>query len=220
MCTNSGHAPLHRPAGRVYELRPMPTPSRQDPACEPLRSNPQPLVSSAQAQRGPLPFSLGAGPAGSMIRDRVVPEAVAAHRSMRSKDRLLTELAMLVADAVPSISAEALETQLREREASFTTAMGHGVAIPHATLDGVPRTFVGVMTLTQPIDFGQDADGPVDVCFCLVGPPCDRTAHLHLLAQIAGAVAESDLLERMRAAKTTRALLDVLGSPLLQSTME
>jgi mannitol/fructose-specific phosphotransferase system IIA component (Ntr-type) len=51
----------------------------------------------------------------------------------------------------------------------------------------------------------------VDVCFCLVGPPSDRASHLHLLAQIAGAVTESDLLERMRAARTTGALLDVLG---------
>jgi mannitol/fructose-specific phosphotransferase system IIA component (Ntr-type) len=146
-----------------------------------------------------------------MITDRVVPEAVAACRSLRTKDRLLTELAVLVADAVPSLSAVEVEQQLREREAVFTTAMGHGVAIPHATIADAPRTFMGVMTLTKPVDFGEDADGPVDVCFCLVGPPSDRTAHLHLLAQIAGAVTESDLLDRMRAAKTTDALLDALA---------
>jgi mannitol/fructose-specific phosphotransferase system IIA component (Ntr-type) len=53
----------------------------------------------------------------------------------------------------------------------------------------------------------------VDVCFCLVGPPSDRASHLCLLAQIAGAVTESNLLDRMRAAKTTGALLEVLGNP-------
>ena len=150
-----------------------------------------------------------------MIADRVVPEAVAARRTMRDKDRLFVELAALVAEAVPSLSADEVEQQLREREAVFTTAMGHGVAIPHATVADAPRTIMGVMTLTTPVDFGEDADGPVDVCFCLVGPPSDRTAHLHLLAQIAGAVTESDLLERMRAAKTTVALLDVLAGPRL-----
>jgi len=161
-----------------------------------------------------LPFSLGADRPGSSLGERVAPQAVSARRTMRDKDRLFTELAALVADAVPSsVSAAEIEHELRERESLFTTAMGRGVAIPHATVAGVPRTFVGVMTLTQPVDFGQDADGPVDVCFCLVGPPCDRAAHLHLLAQIAGAVTESDLLDRMRAARTTGALLDVLGSP-------
>jgi PTS system nitrogen regulatory IIA component len=198
----------------------MPNPARHASACEPLRSTtPQPLV-TAQGPRAPLLFALGAEPSSSMIADRVAPRAVAARRSMRDKDRLFTELAALVADALPSVSAEEIETELREREAVFTTAMGHGVAIPHATIAGAPRTFMGVMTLTQPIDFGADADGPVDVCFCLVGPPSDRTAHLHLLAEIAGAVTESDLLDRMRAANTTVALLDVLGSPRLPSSLE
>lgn len=191
----------------------MPSPSRHASALELLRpSAPQHRGVAQQGPGGLLSFSLGASATGSMIADRVVPGAVAACRSMRDKDRLLAELAALVAEAVPSISAADVEQQLREREAVFTTAMGHGVAIPHATIAEAPRTFMGVMTLTKPIDFGEDADGPVDVCFCLVGPPSDRTAHLHLLAHIAGAVAESDLLERMRAAKTTGALLDVLGS--------
>lgn len=205
----------------MYEQRPMPSASRHAHALQPVRpSAPQPRAVGPQGQRSPLPFSLGAGPTGSLLAERVVSQAVAARRSLRDKDRLFTELALLVADAVPSISADEVEQQLREREAVFTTAMGHGVAIPHATLAAAPRTFVGVMTLTSPVDFGEDADGPVDVCFCLVGPPSDRTAHLHLLAQIAGAVTESDLLERMRAAKTTGALLDVLGAPSLQPGLE
>jgi nitrogen PTS system EIIA component len=192
----------------------MPSPSREDPVPEVVRPTPlQPRVGAQAAQCGPLPFSLGADPTGSMIAHRVVPKAVAARRTMRDKERLFVELAALVAEAVPSLSADEVEQQLREREAVFTTAMGHGVAIPHATLADAPRTFMGVMTLTTPVDFGEDADGPVDVCFCLVGPPSDRSAHLNLLAEIAGAVAESDLLDRMRAAKTSGALLDVLGSP-------
>lgn len=198
----------------------MSNPARHASACEPLRAaSPQPLV-AVQGQRGPLLFSRGAGSSRPTLADRVAPQAVAARRSMRDKDRLFTALAVLVADAMPSLSAEEIETELREREAVFTTAMGHGVAIPHATIAAAPRTFMGVMTLTQPVDFGEDADGPVDVCFCLVGPPSDRAAHLHLLAQIAGAVTESDLLDRMRAANDTLALLDVLGSPALQPGLE
>lgn len=196
----------------------MPSPIRSTPVSEPWRPSgpqvattdgPQLTTAMGTASGQVLPFSRGAD--RPSLGDRVAPQAVAARRSLRDKDRLFTELAALVADAVPSVSAEAIEHGLRERESVFTTAMGHGVAIPHATVAGVPRTFMGVMTLSRPIDFGQDADGPVDVCFCLVGPPCDRSAHLHLLAQIAGAVTESDLLERMRAARTTGALLDVLG---------
>ncbi|MCX4247913.1 amino acid permease [Paraliomyxa miuraensis] len=156
----------------------------------------------------------GADRTGSVLIDRLVPEAVAACRSVAKKDRLFSELAAMMAGTVPHMSAAAIEKELREREAVQTTAMGHGMAIPHATVAGLPQTFVGVMTLTEPIAFAEGADEePVDVCFCLLGPPSDRASHLRLLAAIAGAVMESDLLERMRAAESTEALLEALSSP-------
>lgn len=149
---------------------------------------------------------------GGVLVDRLAPEAVAALRPVAKKDRLFSELAGLMAGAVPHMSAAAIEKELREREALQTTAMGHGMAIPHATVVGLPRTFVGVMTLAHPIAFGEGED-EVDVCFCLLGPPSDRASHLRLLAAIATAVMGSDLLQRVREAETTEELLEVLGSP-------
>lgn len=155
-----------------------------------------------------------AEPADALLSDRLVPEAVAACRSVADKERLLSELAALMAaGTVPHMSAAAIEKELREREAVQTTAMGHGMAIPHATVAGLPQTIVGVMTLASPIPFGDDAEEPVDVCFCLLGPPSDRASHLRLLAAIAGAATESDLLERMRSAETTEDLLEALAGP-------
>lgn len=153
-----------------------------------------------------------AGESGSVLTQWLAPEAVAACRSVAKKDRLFSELAAMMAGTVPHMSAAAIEKELREREAIQSTAMGHGLAIPHATVAGLPRTFVGVMTLATPIDFVGDSDEPVDVCFCLLGPPSDRASHLRLLAAIAEAVMESDLLERMRAAETTEALLEALAT--------
>lgn len=156
-----------------------------------------------------------AGPeaTGSVLIDRLVPQAVAALRPVLKKDRLFSELAALMAGTVPHMSAAAIEKELREREDLQTTAMGHGMAIPHATVAGLPQTFVGVMTLASPIPYGEGTDGTVDVCFCLLGPPSDRASHLRLLSSIATAVMGSDLLERMRGAETTEELLEVLGSP-------
>lgn len=155
-----------------------------------------------------------AGPeqTGSVLVDRLAAEAVAAGRHVVKKDRLFSELASLMAGAVTPVSAAAIEKELREREAMQSTAMGHGMAIPHATVPGLPRTFLGVMTLAVPIDYGEGADGPVDVCFCLLGPPSDRASHLRLLAAIAEAVMDGDLLERMRGAETAEELLEVLQS--------
>ncbi|MCA9707786.1 MAG: PTS sugar transporter subunit IIA, partial [Myxococcales bacterium] len=149
---------------------------------------------------------------GSVLVDHLAPEAVAACRHVLKKDRLFSELAALMAGTVPHMSAAAIEKELRERESLQSTAMGQGMAIPHATVPGVPRTLLGVMTLSPPVDYGEDADGPVDVCFCLLGPPSDRASHLRLLAAIAEAVMGSDLLERLRGAETAEELLEALQS--------
>jgi len=149
-------------------------------------------------------------PTGSVLLDRLAPEAVAANRAVLKKDRLFSELAALMAGAVPHVSAAAIEKELREREAVQSTAMGQGMAIPHATVAGLPRTYLGVLTMRPPIEWGEQADGPVDVCFCLLGPPSDRASHLRLLAAIAGAVMDSDLLQRLREAETAEALIEVL----------
>ncbi|MEM7159677.1 MAG: amino acid permease [Myxococcota bacterium] len=150
------------------------------------------------------------GGTGSVLFDFVAPEALAAHRGVLKKDRLFSELATMMAGAVPHMSAAAIERELLERESLQSTAMGHGMAIPHATVPGLERTFMGVMTLTSPIQYGESEDGMVDVCFCLLGPPSDRASHLRLLAAIAGAVMESDLLERIRSAETPEQLLYAL----------
>lgn len=173
---------------------------------------PSPIHTSAQAHDEGRTRASEDG-RSSLLVERLVPEAVAVCCSFPSKDRLLTALASLMAGSSTRSSAtgaEAIEHELREREAAQSTALGHGVAIPHATVEGLPRTIVGVMTLDPPVAFGDEGDDLVDVCFCLLGPPSDRPSHLRLLAAIAGAVMDDALLSRMREASTAEALLDVL----------
>ncbi|MCH9685910.1 MAG: amino acid permease [Deltaproteobacteria bacterium] len=157
--------------------------------------------------------TLGRGavePARSVIAERLAPEAVAARRTVRDKSRLFSEIAGLMATAAPGLSAAAIEQSLREREALQSTAMGQGIAIPHATIAGLSQTYLGVMTLAQPVDYGDQAEAPVDVCFCLLGPPDDRASHLRLLSAIATAVIDSDQLPQLRQAQSKLELVAAL----------
>lgn len=140
--------------------------------------------------------------AASVLDPYLVPGAIAARITIARKDRLFAELAEVMARGVPNLQPRDIELVLRERESLQSTAMGHGLAIPHATHHAVDRTHLAVITLARPVEFGEGKGEPVDVCFCLLGPPADRTTHLHLLAAIAKSVLESDLLDRMRRATT------------------
>ncbi len=150
-----------------------------------------------------------AEPTGSVLLDHLAPQAIGVH-AMLKRDQVFAELATLMAGAAPRMSAAAIEQELRVRESVQSTAMGHGLAIPHATIAGASKTYMGVLTLTEAIDWDPASDEPVDVFFCLVGPPSDRGAHLRLLAAIAEVALGSDLLSRIRAAGRVEDLLHAI----------
>lgn len=130
------------------------------------------------------------------------PDAVAIAVSVRTKEALFSEIARLFDGLSPRIVADTLEPLLWERERTQNTSVGHGVAIPHATVPGLLRTKLAVVVLSEPLDY--DGRGTsVDVVLSLVGPPRDRQTHLRLLSLIAQRLIETSLLSDLRAAKSS-----------------
>lgn len=129
------------------------------------------------------------------------PDAVAIGVSARTKEALFSAVARLFDGLSPRIVADDLEPLLWERERTQNTAVGHGVAIPHATVPGLLRTKLAVLVLSDALDY--DGRGTmVDVVLSLVGPPGDRQAHLRLLSLIAQCLLETSLLSDLREAKS------------------
>lgn len=139
------------------------------------------------------------------IVDLPEPVAIATGLAVKSKEQLFAELARLFDGASPRIVADKLEPLLWERERTQSTAVGHGVAIPHATVPGLLRTKLAVIVLAEKLDYDGRGTG-VDVVLSLVGPPGDRQTHLRLLSLIAQRLIETSLLEDLRAAKSAAAV--------------
>ncbi len=136
----------------------------------------------------------------------LLPEAAVARVHVSRKEALFHRVAKHLAGAV-GVDARALGEALWEREHTQNTAVGLGVAIPHASLPGLQRTVLGVFTLAQPIDYHAADGAPVDVLFVLVGPPSDRHTHLEVLAALARLVLGTSLLDRLRTARTAEDIL-------------
>lgn len=73
---------------------------------------------------------------------------------------------------------------LAAREAAHTTAMGHGMALPHATIDGIEKPVLMVALAKDAIQFGPEDTDPVRVFFVLLSPPGREGEHIKLLARI------------------------------------
>ncbi|MBI4425865.1 MAG: PTS sugar transporter subunit IIA [Elusimicrobia bacterium] len=96
---------------------------------------------------------------------------------------------------LPSARDKALAAQaLAEREASASTGIGDGIAIPHAQsplVFPVERPMLALCFLARPIPFDAPDGKPVDVVWVLVSPTI--RAHLALLARVASVLHDGKL---------------------------
>ena len=107
-------------------------------------------------------------------------------------------------------SAAVVERALLERERAHTTAMGHGMALPHATIEGLAEPVLGVAVAPEPIQFGPAGTEPVRIFFLLLSPPGRESEHIKLLARICRLVRHPGFVDSLHGAGSGRAALDVI----------
>lgn len=137
------------------------------------------------------------------------PELAAARLPKMRKEALFEQFARTFAEAIPDLEAADIVASLREREREQNTAVGHGVALPHATVP-VTSTLLGVFTTEEAIDYKAPDGEPVDVFFVTLGPPAERQTHLVVLAAIAKLVLKTGVTGALRRAETDQALREAL----------
>jgi len=116
-----------------------------------------------------------------------------AHRDVPGVDRESVLHSVVDRMALPpALDREMLVEVLLAREATGTTAMGEGVAIPHVRNPVVAagaRAAVTVCYLASPVPFGAPDGRPVQTIFMMVTPTV--RAHLQMLARLARALTDA-----------------------------
>ncbi len=133
-----------------------------------------------------------------IVSDLLAPEAVRVLPSLSSKKRLfntLADLARQIYDLPQDRTCEAL----MERENLGPTAVGHGVALPHARMPGLDRVRGVFLRLEKPLDFGAADRQPVDLVFGLFAPADSGVDHLKALASVSRTLRDPDLCATLRA---------------------
>lgn len=142
-----------------------------------------------------------------IARDALIPSLKAAN-----KKQAIQELSNRASDCyglTPRIVCEGLI----DREKLGSTAMGSGVAIPHARIDQLDR-IVGVFArLDKPVDF-EAADGQgVDLVFALLAPEEAGANHLRALARVSRLMRNPDTRAKLRLTTEKDALYVLLTEP-------
>lgn len=122
-----------------------------------------------------------------------------------SKRQVLSVVADIAARSF-GLNAETALDALLEREAAGSTGVGHGVAVPHARLEGLDRMRGVFVRLEQPVAFEAVDDQPVDLLFALFAPKAANSEHLRALARVSRMLRQPELREQLRQAKTAEAI--------------
>src|SRR5437762_13595693 len=97
-----------------------------------------------------------------------------------------------------------------EREATRTTGIGNGLAIPHGKCNGTKDLVMAIGKAATPIDF-QAIDGrPVTIIWMLASPPDKTGPHIHALARISRLMTIDKFRPGMMATKTAQEAYDLI----------
>ena len=112
------------------------------------------------------------------------PENIKVPLAATTKTDAIAELVNLLADNKAITDPKKVLDSVLDREATRTTGIGNGLAIPHGKCTGTADLVMAIGRAGTPIDF-QAIDGrPVNIIWMLASPPDKTGPHIHALARI------------------------------------
>lgn len=147
------------------------------------------------------------------ISDIITPERVATQVDATSKKRVLETISNLIAShSDTSLGANEIFDSLIARERLGTTAIDHGVALPHGRVKNSKETIGAFVQLKEGIDCDAYDKQDVSMMFALLVPEDSTDEHLRLLARLAKMFSDEDFRQQLRNAKDKQTLYDLLIS--------
>lgn len=128
-----------------------------------------------------------------------------------NKERLFDRVGLLF-QANHKLAMSTVTDNLLARERLGSTALGHGVAIPHGRIRGLKDGVAAVVRLREPIGFGAPDGLPTGLFFFLFVPEAATQRHLEILAELAAMLSDRDVRERLMGAADDSALLRVVAA--------
>lgn len=141
------------------------------------------------------------------LRDYLRPDLILTDISAQDTESALGAIADHMANAGVVASAGEALARLKAREEVHTTVLGHGMALPHATLEGLEEPILLVALAPEPIPFGPDETEPVRIFFALLSPPNREAEHIKLLARICRLVRHENFVDELLGAPSAEAAL-------------
>lgn len=95
------------------------------------------------------------------------------------------------------------------REATGTTAIGDGIAIPHAKSEAVKAAGLAAVTVPEGVDYKAPDGNPSNLVF-MIAAPVDGDLHLEVLSRLMTLLMDTELREELLKATTAEAFIKAI----------
>ncbi len=144
------------------------------------------------------------------LSDILKPQNIKVPLESAGKADAIGELVNLLAANGEVTDAKKVLDSVLEREATRTTGIGNGLAIPHGKCNGTDHLVMAIGRPATPIDF-QAIDGrPVNLIWLLTSPPDKTGPHIHALARISRLMTIDKFRHALAEAKTSQDIYDAI----------
>jgi len=136
------------------------------------------------------------------LTDILTPERIRIPLRATTKEGLIEELiGVLAAEGMVDSPEDALQAVLR-REATRSTGVGGGLALPHGKSPAAKKLAMAMGTIAGGADFHAADAQPVTLAVLLLGPPEKPAEHIQALARISRLFRHRGLRQRLQACQS------------------
>lgn len=143
------------------------------------------------------------------IIDLLKADAISLNASVSTKDEAIDKMVALHAGAGNLNDAETYKGAILARESQSSTAIGEGIAVPHAKSDSVKVPGLAAITVPGGVDYGAPDGMPSDILF-MIAAPLDGDLHLEILSRLMVMLMDPAFCAKLRAAKTPAEYLAII----------
>jgi len=142
-------------------------------------------------------------------------EYVFANLEFSDKMELIVHAAGFIAKSI-NVDEQTVLSEILKREEQMSTAMGKGLAFPHARLVGISKPMILIMKNKFGLEWDSPDDKPVNLAIFIITPEENPTAQLQILRMLSETVSNKDILEQLDNAKDAQSIWNII-SPKLEN---
>ena len=143
------------------------------------------------------------------IIDLLKKDAIELNTSVESKSDAIDKLVALHEKAGNLLDVKAYTEAIHASEAQGSTAIGEGIAVPHAKSESVKTPGLSAITVPSGVDYEAPDGKNSDILF-MIAAPLDGDLHLEILSRLMVMLMEPEFCAALRGAKTADEFLSII----------